>query len=211
MPIVTLSREYAAGGLRVGRRVAEKLGLDLIDAILVTEVARRLQVPEEAVRRWDERREGIVLRLLRSIRAAHPEYAAGSLVPEAAEAVGDAEIVLRVTQEVIEEQARTGSAVFVGRGAAFVLPAGPGTHHFRLVAPFDWRVARLAAEGVEAAAAQRTIEQRDRERVDYVRHHYGLDPREPRHYTLVLNMARIGVEEAAEIIASIARGGAAAS
>ena len=98
MPIVTLSREYGSGGLRIGRRVAELLEVDFVDAILVEEVARRLQITEEAVRRWDERREGVVLRLLRAIRAAHPEYAAGNLMPEAAETAGDPEIVGRVTR-----------------------------------------------------------------------------------------------------------------
>jgi cytidylate kinase len=207
MPIVTLSREYGAGGLRIGRRVAELLAVDLVDAVLVEEVARRLQISPEAVSRWDERREGVVLRLLRAMRAAHPEYATGSLLPEAAEAVADPEIVGRVTREVIEEQARTGSGVIVGRAAAFILTEHPDAHHFRIVAPREFRVENLVASGLARDEAVRNIDRFDRERVAYVRHHFGADVEAPAHYALVLNSARLGFERAARLIAGIAAAG----
>jgi len=206
MPIVTLSREYGAGGLSVGRLVADALGADVFDTVLAEEVARRLQVPEEQIRRWDERREGIILRLLRAMRAAHPEYASGSALPEVLAGATDPDEVERTVQEVILEQAATGNAVFVGRGAVFVLPHGPETHHFRIVAPLDWRIQRLLEPGQHAAEAARVIERHDRDRLDYVRHHFGKDGRDPLHYCLVLNTGRLGEETAARMILDIAQG-----
>ena len=205
MPVITLSREYGSGGLSVGRRVAELLGLDFVDHDLIVEVARRLEVSREAVHRWDERREGIVLRLLRALRAAHPEYAPGAALPEVVSASGDPETVGRVTREVIEDEARTGRALFVGRGAAFILPAGPEVHHFRIVAPRAWRIERLVASGRTADEAEKLIERIDRERLDYLRHHFGVDARYWAHYSLVLNTGCLGIEGASRLIAQVAR------
>jgi len=206
MPIVTISREYGAGGLTIGCRVAESLGAELIDSVLVEEVARRLRIPEEQARRWDERREGVALRLLRSMRAAHPEYAAGSAAPEVLAGATDPDEIERVVREVILEQARGGNAVIVGRGAAFLLPHGPGTHHFRVIAPRDWRLARVQEEGEDPQEVARNVDRYDRERAAYVRHHFGCDPGDPLHYCLVLNTGRLGIEAAARLVEDIARG-----
>lgn len=205
MPVVTLSREYGSGGLSVGRRVAELIGADFVDHELIDEVARRLEVTRDAVHRWDERREGIVLRLLRALRAAHPEYVPGAALPELVTAGGDPEAIGRMTREVIEDEARTGRAVFVGRGAAFILPAGPEVHHFRIVAPRAWRIERLVATGTTEEEAGRLVDRIDRERLDYLRHHFGVDARDPVHYSLVLNTAHLGIEAAARMIAQVVR------
>lgn len=207
MPVITLSREYGSGGLRVGTRVAELLGVDCIDATLVAEVGRRLEISEEAVRRWDERREGVVLRLLRAMRASHPEYAAGGAWPEALAAGTDPEAVGRVTREVIEEVGRAGSGVIVGRGAAFVLASLPDAWHFRLAAPLEARVRNLEQASIPRAEALRQIELHDRERRAYVWHHFGVDVRDAVHYALIVNTARLGIEGSARLIVQVVRDG----
>jgi cytidylate kinase len=205
MSIITLSREYGAGGLTVGLRVAELLKIDFLDSALVEEVARRLQIPSEAVERWDERREGVILRLLRALEAAHPEYAPASPVArEALEAGPDPERIWRVVQEVIREEARTRPAVIVGRGGAFLLARWPGAFHFRLIAPRDARVRSVAGRhGLDYAEAARRVDGADRERADFLRHRFGVNVDDPHHYALVLNTEVLGCERAARMIAEV--------
>lgn len=204
MPIITISREYGAGGLRVGRRVAERLGLDFLDSVLIEEAARRLRIPEEAVRRWDERREGLVLRVLRAMRTAHPEYASGSAWSEEEEGTADPERIGRATREIIEELGRAGNAVIVGRGAAFILPAGSEVHHFRIVAPRALRVRWLLQGGSSAEGVERELDRVDRERLASVRHRFGVDARDAGHYCLVINTGCVPPEAAAELVIEIA-------
>ena len=142
MPIITLSREYGAGGLEVGQFVARELGADCVDARLISEVARRLELPEEWVERWDERREGLAFRMLRALQSAHPEYAP---VAGATSREPDPDHFVEVVREVMLEEARSGNAVFVGRGGAFLLREHPGALHVRLVAPRAVRVERIEA------------------------------------------------------------------
>jgi cytidylate kinase len=200
MPVITISREYGAGGLRVGRRVAERLGLDFVDAVLIKETARRLRVPEETVRRWDERGEGILLRVLRAMRTAHPEYATGSAWPEAEEEMADPAQIGRVTRQIIEEVGRAGNAVIVGRGGAFILPAGPNVHHFRIIAPRAQRIRWLLEPGGSEDEAARALDRVDRERLASVRHRFGVDARDPGHYCLVVNTGCLSPDAAADLL-----------
>ncbi|MCB1161676.1 cytidylate kinase-like family protein [bacterium] len=210
MPIVTLSRQYGAGGLAIGRRVAELLGAEFVESALIEEVARRLGMPADAVRRWDERRESLILRLLRSLEDAHPEFASGgALSIKAREHLPSPERFAAILREVIEEEARGDNAVIVGRGGAFVLAGWPNAWHFRLVAPRDARLARTTArEAIDAAEAERRLDAIDRERADYLSHHFDVDWADPLHYAMVINTAALGDEHCAQLIAGIARGAA---
>lgn len=205
MPVVTLSREYGAGGLVVGQRVAELLPADLYDSMLIAEVAWRLQLPEETVERLDERREGIVLRLLRAMQTTHPEYAAlPPLTDDLLRGGSDPEAVARVVAEVVEEAARTDRAVVVGRGSVMILAEWPGVVHVRLVAPRDVRIRRVAARaGTDEAAAARQVDAADKERTGYLKHLFGEDGRDPLRYSLVVNTATVEFEAAAQLIVQL--------
>ena len=204
MPVITISREYGAGGLRIGRRVADRLGLDFFDALLIEETARRLRVSEDAVRRWDERGEGLLLRVLRAMRTAHPEYASGSAWPDAEEGTADPERISRVTREIIEEVGRAGNAVIVGRGGAFILQADEGVHHFRIVAPRAQRILWLLESGRSEDEAARTLDRVDRERLALVRRLFGVDARDAGHYCLVVNTGCVSIGSAADLLVEIA-------
>lgn len=208
--LVTVSREYGSGGRVVGLAVAEKLGAEFVDSLLVDEVARRLQLPSEVVQSWDERREGVILRLLRAMQAAHPEYTS-PLGTEVVAGGPDPDRVGVVVQEVIREEALSPRAVVVGRGASLVLAAHPRALHVRLVAPRADRNANIAERrGISAEEASREVERRDRERIDWVKHHFGADPRDPLHYAMVLNTGQLGYEGAVDVIvrAALAKAGA---
>ncbi len=207
MPIVTISREFGSGGLTIGRRVAELLGADFLDAVLVQEVARRLQVRQDAVERWDERREGVILRLLRALQVSHPEYVA-VVSEEGLEPVLDADRISQTVGSVIEEAARPGgNAVIVGRGGVFILKNREGVHHFRLVAAREIRIQReRERSGIGAKEASTLVDRRDREREVYLRHLFGADSSDPHHYALVLNTGVLGPEATARIIVQTASG-----
>lgn len=209
MPVITLSREYGAGGLTVGRRVADLLGADFLDSELTEEVARRLRMPEETVRRWDERKEGLILRLLRALQSAHPEYATGApLAANPLAAVPESDRVHAAVEEVIREAGRSAFAVIVGRGAAFVLRGWPGMLHVRLVAGREARLRRVIERtGLEPDEAARRLETADRERREYLKHHYGVDWSDPLHYSMVLNTEALDCETAARIIVLAAGAG----
>src|SRR5918912_2455819 len=157
MPVVTVSRQFASGGGEVAQEVARRLGASFVDREIIDEVARRLGVPGEVVEEKDERGETLVGRLARSLRLSYPDLA---MPPEITTALFseygtfDDLPYAEVIDQVIREVARSGNAVIVGRGGAYILKDEPNTLHVHTYASFRHRVhAIMRRHGVDRAAA----------------------------------------------------------
>ncbi len=201
--LITISRQYGAGGSEVARLVAERLGWSVVDNEIVDRVARRAGLTPEIVAEQDERVPGFVERLARALAASSQEYA----VPEMGVAVRAAEPnLVRLTELVVQEVAAAGRVVLVGRAAPAVLGTAMHALHVKLVAPRAFRI-RLAqeAEHLEVRAAERLMDQTDAQRARYHREHYGRDWDDPTHFHMVLNTGLLGLDGATELIIAQAR------
>lgn len=195
--IITVSREYGAGGSEVARRVAASLGWRLVDNELVEQVAARCGLSPDAVAQLEERAPSFVERVARSFVAATPEIVpAGDALPT----VPEADLV-SVTEAVVADLAANGDVVFVGRATAAVLATERDALHVRVVAPREHRIGIIAARlGVGAAEARTAIDQTDAMRRRYHRQYYNRDWDDPTIYHLVLNTAALGLDGAAALI-----------
>lgn len=208
MPVITLSRQFGAGGGGVGRLLARRFDAQYLDREVVFEAARRAGIPQALADELDERTPSWLTRLGMALTAAYPEI----IVPDAAGQLavpGDEDRLAELTREVIEEAAESGNAVIVGRGGAFILRDRPGVLHAQLEAALDARVrfSRMQAEELAGRevpndeALARLCVDVDRARGEYLRRHFGVDWRDPSHYHLVVDTGRLGLETAAELIA----------
>jgi cytidylate kinase len=204
MPVITLAREFGAGGETVGHMLADRLGVDYLDGKIVDEAARRLGVGTEVVESYDERAGGLLDRLLRQLATVDfstPQDVAAWTPPYGDLAWDPRKSVLAVTQEIIRRQAETGNGVIVGRGAAYVLLDHPEVQRVFLRAPVEFRVkAIMEARGLDEAAARKFVKERDANSAAYIKQVYGHDWQHPSHYDLVIDTARIGHQRAVEVI-----------
>ena len=53
--IVTIDREFGSGGHEVGKRLAERLGIDFFDEKLISKAAEATGYHEEYIREHDEK------------------------------------------------------------------------------------------------------------------------------------------------------------
>ena len=208
-PLITVTRQYAAGGSDVARRVAEALGWTVIDNEFVDEVARRAGLPPEDVAQREERAPGLLTRIARNLAAASgPELATGTTAGTNALPAEQAEeaAIVRVTDRVIREAATHGRAVLVGRGAQAVLAARPNALHVYLVASKAWRI-QFAVDHlhVDPAQVERILDDTDRDRDRYVKAHYGRARQDASLYDVTLNTERLGFPAAADIVVSEVR------
>jgi cytidylate kinase len=206
MPVITIGRQFGAGGSTVGEMLARKLKIDLLESKLIDEVARRLELPKEEVEAADEQPGSLLSRLLIALGSASgepmipPETAAWT--PPNADPVFDTRLaVLEITQQVINEAARGGNVVIVGRGAAYLLADLEGALHVYLEAGQTVRVKTLIKRfGITEEEARRRMKQTDENRTAYVKQVYGHDRNLPGHYDLVLNTGRLGYEATVDAI-----------
>src|ERR1700690_3599067 len=63
--IITVEREFGAGGAAIAEKIAERLGWKLWDQALTAEIARLAQVDRASVERLDERCDPLFYRLMK--------------------------------------------------------------------------------------------------------------------------------------------------
>jgi cytidylate kinase len=194
--VVTISASYGAGGSWVGPQVAERLGWRFIDRAIPVQVAERLDVPVEHAQVHDEAAAPRFTRLL-----ARLPNTSGVVLPEATSPE-----FCRATERLLIEAADAGGVVVLGRAGAIVLRDRPEAFHVRLDGPPEPRVFQaMRVEGIDEEEARRRQRSSDPARIDYVKHFYRTDPRDPRHYHLVLDSTAVALETCVELIVTAAR------
>lgn len=202
--LITISRQFGAGGSSVARLVAERLGWALVDNELLDRVATRAGLTPQEVAAHEERAPGIFERIVLALAASSQEL----MTPESAQSLKPIEEprLVQITEKVVAEVAAEGRVVLVGRATAAVLAGAHDAIHVRLVAPKPHRIQVVAArEGVDAAAAEAAIDTTDANRARYHREHYRRDWADPALYHLTLNTAAVGYQGAADLVVARAR------
>ena len=170
MPVVTISRQFGAGGSSVAGIVAAELGAEVVDKKLIEEVAKRLSLQPSDVEAEVERPRTLLERLVRSFSALEPGMGAGWTPPYPDPLYDPRKEIIHLTEQVIGEVAAGGNVVIVGRGAGFVLRDRPGVFRVFLRAPEDVRVKTLADRfHMTETQARRKMHETDSNRAAYIK------------------------------------------
>jgi cytidylate kinase len=189
-PCVAIANLPGAGGEEVGRLVAGELGYGLFAREIVDEIARRRGVHQELVRGLDERVTNVIDRYVTSFFR---------------ERSFDENEYLREVVRAVTTLGRRGMAVVVGRGAAFILSPDVALRVL-VTAPVDARIERYAKlQQLERTRAAAALAQEDVRRIEFVRHHFGVQIGDPLWYDVVVNTGVLGIETAAHVVADVYR------
>ena len=201
MPVVTISRQFGAGGSSVAEIVAGDLKAEVVDKKLIEEVARRLDLSVSDVEAEDERPNGLLERLVRSFSSLEPAMGAGWTPAYPDPWFDPRKAIVQLTEQVIREVAEAGNVVIVGRGAGFCLRDRPSVFRVYLCAPADVRVRVLMDRfGWVESEARRRMHETDANRAAYIKQLYKQDWCDVEAYDLVVNTGRIPYLAAAQLI-----------
>jgi len=204
-PLITITRQYGAGGSEIAQHVARALGWTVLDNEFVDEVARRAGLRSEEVARLDERAPSLVERVARTLAIASPELPASAETP-VPKVETEERTVVQVTERIIREAALEGRCVLVGRGAQALLAERPDALHVLVVASRAWRARHaVAVRHIDPAQSDRITDDTDRERDRYVKTHYRRSRLDPANYDIVVNPEKLGIEAAGDLVVAAAR------
>ena len=187
--VVTVEREYGAGGSLVARRVAETLRWCLLDRALIRTVARTAQVHTETLEPYDEHVESWWRRFNRNGLRAAAIHA--GVPPVYAEPFGG-DTVARLTRQVITKAAETGNCVIVGRGAQCVLRGRRDVLNVFIYGSWQERLSRVRSR-VQSADAEELIRSTDEDRATYIQTYFGCNWKDPHLYQMMIS-SQIGIE-----------------
>jgi cytidylate kinase len=137
--LLTVNREFGSGGGRIAQTIAKSLGWKLLDKDIIDAIAYRPTSMSE-VHRYDEHVESWLRRInQQAMRSA--ALAAGLELRE--NSLFDAEEMVRISQNIIQQAYHDGNCVIVGRGSQCVLQHKPDAFHVFVYAPHRERILRL--------------------------------------------------------------------
>jgi len=202
-PVVTISRQYGSGGEAVAARVAERLGVQLLDREIRQRAAARSGVSERTLEEA-QRPQSFVTRMLERLGSVGI-MADGAAVETAAPlAVPTSEGFRAVMDEVVREAAEAG-AVIIGHAAHLALRDQPGVLRVFVQAPIEARIARVChEEHLSPDEARRRIEGQDRERVRFYNDTYHVNWYDSRLYDCVVDTHLLGLHGAADMVVTMA-------
>lgn len=229
MPIVTVNGRLGAPIRALGLEVAHILGSDYVDYRILAEAARRSGAPVERVAQRDERAERGRERLARFLQSfLEKSAAAGSAgdpflgptgvevllsrtMAEAAQPAAtraqelDDRHYVDIITKVIQDLARGGDVVIIGRGSQAILRDLSHALHIYAVSSQESRLRTLVRrEGMTRPAAEKYIKENEPLRLQYYKKLFKVNPEDPSLYHLFLNVDKLGMEHAARIVAEAA-------
>src|SRR5689334_8029634 len=137
--IITIEREYGAGGAAIAEKLAARLGWRLLDQALTAEIADQAHVDRAAIQRLEERVDPLFYRLMKVFMRGSYERS----LPVGNLDYLDCENLVPFMSRVIEKAATAGDCVIVGRGASYLLRDRPDTFHAFIYAPWEEKMRRL--------------------------------------------------------------------
>lgn len=186
--IITIGREFGAGGGEIGRRVAKELGLPFYDKdiILRTAIASRKLNPEQ-VRKWDER--------------VPSSFGFAQSLFDFYNKPLDEEL-WSAQKDAIREMANKESCVIVGRNGDYILREFDHCLSVFVHAGFQWRVKRMAGMMPNTSIDQvmADVKQADKARKRYCEYYTGKTYGDARNFDLTLNTEKIGIERAIRLV-----------
>ncbi len=186
---VAITRQAGAGGSEIARLVGRRLGWEVFDRNLLNLVSERFHEPRLMLDLVDETRSNWVFDVLGT-------WMDHQIIPH--------EKFVAHLKRVMQTAAREGKAVFVGRGAQFLLPR-PKVLAVWITAPMKFRVERIMVEKhMNERDAQHFILETDEGRREFVQRFFHHDINDPLLYDLVINVQHMGMAKAVEqIIAAL--------
>jgi len=180
MAVIAMTREIGTLSKDVAGGLAERLGLGVIHHGLVEhDIAENAGLPENEVHRFLEGKASLLERWRM-----------------------DRGPMRCCTAQEIFELAAKGNVLIRGWGSVYLLRSVRHVLSVRVCAPMEFREAVLMQRlGLkDGAAARREIERDDAVHNGTMQRMFGIDWTDPAHYTIVLNTARVPVQECVDCI-----------
>jgi cytidylate kinase len=200
--IVTLSREYGAGGSQLGLLLGSALAWPVLDRDLAERLAKQLRCKSADVEEHHERAP----RFLERIAAAFTVVPSDAPILPELSRIPNPDTLFDATRAVLLEAVRTPPLIVIGHGANCLLCDRRDVLRVRVTAPYGVRVRRVArrtGQSVDEAGAD--VRQRDADRRQYLERYYHKETNDPYLYDLQINTATITLDVAAQMVVRLIR------
>ena len=195
--IITISRVYGSGGRQVGLTVAKKLGMEFYDKELIDAAAKEIGFPTEMIA---DREQRLTNSLLYNFAMGTLYGIAYPREPKVSE-LPLTEQIYQAQKKAIEEAAKRGSCIFVGRCADYILKSRPDVLRVFIYADRDIRKRRAIEEyGEIEEYIDEFMYQTDKRRRIHYENYTNQKWGSRENYDLMLNSGDLGLDKCVELL-----------
>jgi hypothetical protein len=189
-PWITFSKQLGSSAEDLADRLGRRLGWQVFGRDLLEAIAQEDRARETVLSRLDEREVGwLEDAMARLLSPGEP----------------DRKTLLHQMIRIVWTLGRKGKAIFLGRGANWILAPTFGLR-VRVVAPLEQRAARVAArEGLSPEQAVHRIRDDDDAKAGFIRQVFQREIDDPFGYDLVLNLGGLGLHAATDAVEAALR------
>lgn len=188
--VITIARQYGSGGHAVGEQVAKRLGVAFYDSSLIDLTAEAGGFTPEYVKAHEQKLSNS---LLYSLYKQNYAYVNEAMPPQ--------DSLFMVQTKVIRDIAARESCVIVGRCADYILKGHPNCFRVFVHASDAFRKSRVIAEyGTPPDEAEKEMEKKDRERMNYNTHYTQRRWADLKDYDLTIESSLFGIDITAAMI-----------
>ena len=200
MAVITISRQFGAGGITLGKMIAEKFGYTFADTEIIKMVAEMANVSTHFVETVEREAGGKFAKFI-SKTVSKPLV---ERILKDERGYIDEEIYLDYLVLIIAQMGDDGDVVILGRGSQYILNDHPDAYHVLLIDTFENRV-RFIQKNYELSQgrASQAVKNEDKRRVNLYKKLGKTDYDNPDLYHLVLNMARIRLDKALQLVTNL--------
>ena len=195
--VITISREYGAGGHTIGKRVAQELGIEIYDKDIVRETVRASGFETEVVQE-EEEDVSKASTFLKSLCSSSVHYR------------DPQEVIHEVQTAVILQFAKKGPCVILGRCADDILrESDVDVLNVFIHADDLHRAVRISEmTGItNATELQKLMAKKDSSRRNYYEHYTHKKWGDSHNYDLTLDSGKLGVDLCVQMIVEAAKAG----
>ena len=202
MAVITISRQFGAGGKTFGRRLADTLGYYYADEDIIERAVVEFSVSTDG-KKILETEPGDKLK--RFISKLNPFGTSLMELPLSdKERFIDGYRYVELLNLIIPKIAREGNAVIIGRGGQYVLHDFEDTHHILLMAKEEDRIKFIENNyRVSRARTIQILKRMAKRRANLYSYFGKKDYDDPKRYDLVLNMSLLSIDKAEELICKL--------
>ncbi|MGD9058347.1 MAG: cytidylate kinase-like family protein [Desulfobacterales bacterium] len=197
MAVITISRQYGAGGKTLGKMIATELEYEFADSEIIAKVAEMANVSTHWVQTVENEAGGKLSRFV-SRMVSRPLV---DKILKGERGYIDETIYLDYLVLIIAQIADEGDVVILGRGSQYILDDHPEAFHILMIDAFENRVRFMQKNyDMSERRAMRLIRGEDKRRKTLYQKLGKTDYDDPFLYHLVLNMSKLTLEEAKQIV-----------
>ena len=181
---LTISQQSGSNGIELGRAVAKRLGWQVYDKEIVNYISENTHVRKHMVELFDEKARTEMDTLISTVLDKNAI---------------NKEIYLKQLTKTIVTLGRHGNAVIIGRGGHFILPDSMALK-ICILRNFSERVKEFTKKTGNPSHAEKELKKNDIMRSLFIRKNFGKDADSPVHFDLILNLSKIDVDTAENIV-----------